>query len=96
MQVNKPVTSVGRPNAALPQAPAPAASTNEPVSQAPRVDQVQISDAGRALLSEPATQSSTLDPDRAQDIRAKVLSGAYLTLDAADQVARAILRSGDV
>lgn len=66
---------------------------------ASRTDQVEISDAGRALANDAATEqteSSALDPQRVADIRAKILSGAYNSLSMASDVARAILRSGDL
>jgi hypothetical protein len=61
-------------------------------------DAVQISDAGLALASDGADSrvDSSLDPRRADQIRSNILSGAYDTLEVADQVARAVMRSGDL
>lgn len=77
---------------AAPQAPVDA------VAPARGTDAVQISDAGLALASGGETQrtSSTLDPSRADQIRSKILAGAYNSLESADQVARAVIRSGDL
>lgn len=75
-----------------PQAPV------DPVAPARPADAVQISDAGLALASQgTATESTTsLDPQRADQIRSNILSGAYNSLEMADQVARSIIRSGDL
>ncbi|HEY0931746.1 MAG TPA: flagellar biosynthesis anti-sigma factor FlgM [Gemmatimonas sp.] len=68
------------------------------VAQSPAVrpvksDSVQISDAGRRLNAE---QREAIDPERVAELREKVLSGAYNTLDVVDQVARRILTRGDL
>jgi len=70
----------------------------DPVSPTRGADAVQISDAGLALASDGASApvASSLDPARADQIRSKVLSGAYNSLEMADQVARAVIRSGDL
>ena len=70
----------------------------ESVSPVRGPDAVQISDAGLALAGDSGTNSKTssLDPRRADQIRASILSGAYNSLDMADQVARAVIRSGDL
>ena len=61
-------------------------------------DEVQISDAGRALAGDGTSAQSvtSLDPSRAEQIRSNILSGAYNSLGMADQVARAVIRSGDI
>jgi len=56
-----------------------------------RSDSVQISSAGRSLAA-----SAQLDPERTAELRTKVLTGAYNTLDIVDQVARRILSRGDL
>ena len=73
-------------------------SAAEPVAPSRGADAVQISDAGLALATDgaPAGKASSLDPARAEQIRSKILSGAYNTLGMADQVARAVIRSGDI
>jgi negative regulator of flagellin synthesis FlgM len=75
----------------------------QPVGPAPstldRSDRVEISDAGRALAArdrDPAQQSTGLDPARAEQIRGRILSGAYDTLEVVDAVARRLLDSGDL
>jgi negative regulator of flagellin synthesis FlgM len=71
-------------------APVPSAA---PV--AARNDQVQISDAGRALAARDSSKTS-LDPARAAQIRQRVLDGAYNSLSVVDEVANRILKSGDL
>ena len=73
-------------------------SAPEPASAARGSDAVEISDAGLALASDQtSTQSaSSIDPSRADQIRSRILSGAYNSLGMADQVARAVIRSGDM
>ena len=68
------------------------------ISQAPaakpvKSDSVQISDEARRLNAE---QKDSFDPERVNELRQKVLSGAYNTLDVVDQVARRILTRGDL
>ncbi len=75
-------------------------STPDAPTDVRRADAVQISDAGRALAgagSAPQdSKVSELDPHRAAVIRARVLTGAYNSIEMADQVARSIVRSGDL
>jgi anti-sigma28 factor (negative regulator of flagellin synthesis) len=70
----------------------------DPVAPARGADAVQLSDAGLALASQGTTKDSAapLDPQRADQIRSSILSGAYNSLEMADQVARAVIRSGDL
>ena len=76
------------------------ANRNTPAGGAPatpaaapaRVDRVEISDAGRAL----AAKGGELSADRVSELRQRVLSGAYNSLDVVDQVARRVLDAGDV
>ena len=44
----------------------------------------------------PRLHASELDPHRIDEIRNRILAGAYQTNEMAEQVARAILRSGDL
>lgn len=76
--------AVQRPAQEITQSPAP-----KPVKS----DSVQISDAGRRLNTE---QANALNPERVAELRTKVLTGAYNTLDVVDQVARRILTRGDL
>ena len=60
-------------------------------------DSVQISDAGRSMAGRlEREQDDTLAPERVAELRQKVLTGAYNTLDVVDQVARRILTRGDL
>jgi negative regulator of flagellin synthesis FlgM len=83
--------------------PAEQVADNEPVqpaspvpSGADRSDRVEISDAGRALSAREGEGRRGLDPARAAQIRGRVLSGAYDTLEVVDAVARRLLDSGDL
>ena len=72
--------------------PAPAAAP-----AAPRNDSVQISDAGRALAgTEGGERASSLSAERVDQLRKKVLEGAYDSMQVVDQVAQRILKAGDV
>ena len=56
-------------------------------------DQVLFSDVGRRLS---AAQADAIDPERVKELRERVMSGAYNSLEMVEQVARRILDSGDV
>ncbi|MBL0173435.1 MAG: flagellar biosynthesis anti-sigma factor FlgM [Gemmatimonadaceae bacterium] len=72
-------------------------SEASPVPGAGKSDSVQISDAGRSLAGRVAKdQQVDFDPERVAELRTKVLTGAYNTLDVVDQVARRILTRGDL
>jgi anti-sigma28 factor (negative regulator of flagellin synthesis) len=99
MNVNKTAADMVRTDAlqraqgsASPQAPVDA------VAPTRGSDAVQISDAGLALSAGGETQqsSSTLDSSRIDQIRSNILSGAYNSLESADKVARAVIRSSDL
>jgi protein gp37 len=99
MHVNKIATDVIRAEALQrTQAPAAVQTPVEAVPPARAADAVEISDAGLALAGgETARQSvASLDPRRVDQIRSSILAGAYNSLEMADQVARALLRSGDL
>jgi hypothetical protein len=73
----------------------------QPVAPVARVDRVEISDAGRALAAtggtgESAAAGGEMSPDRVNELRQRVLSGAYDSLAVVDQVARRMLQSGDI
>lgn len=70
--------------------------TAQPASPVQRSDQVQISDAGRALAAEAEAAQGRLTPERISEIRERILAGAYNSLEVVDQVARKMLASGDV
>lgn len=99
MHINKIAAGVVGPDAlqraqqvTSPQAPV------DPVSPVRGADAVQISDAGFALANDGTAKqaSAPLDPQRADQIRSSILSGAYNSLEMADHVARAVIRSGDL
>ena len=99
MHVNKITADMVRTEAL--QRTQTAAATQAPVEPAPAVrgaDAVEISDAGLALATGGTTgqAASALDPHRVEQIRARILSGAYNSLEMADQIARAVIRSGDL
>jgi len=101
MQVNKPTGDAARidgtakpyANPATPVTPADAAAP------AQRVDEVEISTAGHLLSGDqpvdPAIEAE-LGASRVADIRAKISSGEYLTLEVAHETARNIVRRGDL
>lgn len=71
----------------------------QPVAAAPRVDRVEISDAGRALAAQDGSApnaSRELSAERLAELRQRVLGGAYNSLGVVDQVARRMLQAGDV
>lgn len=71
----------------------------QPVAAVPRVDRVEISDAGRALAakaSDGTAAGSEMSAERVTELRQRVLSGAYDSLAVVDQVARRMLQNGDV
>ena len=81
--------------------PAPAGGEPaQPVSAPARVDRVEISDAGRAMAAQGAGEGEAaraeLSPERLAELRQRVLSGAYDSLQVVDQVARRMLERGDV
>ena|SRR5690242_14510066 len=106
MQVNKTPGELARTEAAQRTQQPAAHSTTDAPTPIRRIDAVQISDAGRAMSgtdndgdvdgSSESTEAKGLDSRRTDEIRARVLSGAYNSVEMADQVARSILRSGDL
>lgn len=99
MRINGSIFDPLRPDragSAVPDAttPRPQDSGAGPSGQAPaKSDSVQISDAARRLQSD---SRNTFDPERVAELRTKVLTGAYNTLDVVDQVARRMLSRGDL
>ncbi len=63
-------------------------------SQIEKYDRVEISDAGRAKASR--TEPTPDSPERLNEIRRRVLAGAYDTDAVVGEVARRILDRGDV
>ncbi|WP_337172033.1 flagellar biosynthesis anti-sigma factor FlgM [Gemmatimonas aurantiaca] len=94
MKINSYIDSLRTPPANQTATPRPAQEVAQaPATRPVKSDSVQISDAGRRMNAE---QRDALDPDRVAELRQKVLSGAYNTLDVVDQVARRILTRGDL
>jgi hypothetical protein len=69
----------------------------QPAAAVTRSDKVQISDAGRALAAKASEESpKELSAERATEIRQRILSNAYDSLEMVDQVARRMLARGDI
>ena len=99
MHVNKIAADIVRTDALQrAQGSATTQAAVDPITPARGADAVQISDAGLALATEGTAKPSVspLDPSRADQIRSSILSGAYNSLEMADQVARAVIRSSDL
>ncbi len=77
----------------------PAATENGPGDAAQptvapkQADTVRISDEARALAR---GDSGEIGADRIDEIRTRILEGAYNSLDSVDQLARRLLSSGDL
>ena len=96
MHINKIAADIIRTDAlqrvqgsATPQGPV------DPIPPVRGADAVHISDAGLALAGDTTVRQpvSSLDSSRVDQIRSNILSGAYNSLEMADQVARAVIRS---
>ena len=62
-----------------------------------RSDAVELSPAAQARVASPTDPASpTLAPERIAEIRHRIQSGAYDSLEVVDEVARRILDRGDV
>ncbi|HET7275514.1 MAG TPA: flagellar biosynthesis anti-sigma factor FlgM [Longimicrobiaceae bacterium] len=71
----------------------------QPVSAPQRPDQVEISEAGRALAAQIGTEAASagaLTGERVAEIRQRVLTGAYDSTAIVEEVARRMLSSGDI
>lgn len=100
MRINGSIFDPLRPDRATPNGNS---SVTRPAEQggaatgSVKSDSVQISDAGRSMAGRLEKQDEkAFDPERVAELRTKVLSGAYNTLDVVDQVARRILQRGDI
>ncbi|MEX2570313.1 MAG: flagellar biosynthesis anti-sigma factor FlgM [Gemmatimonadota bacterium] len=72
-------------------------SAPQPASPVDRGDKVQISDAGRALAAKAASgPRGELSAERVEQVRERIISGAYNSLEVVDQVARKLMASGDL
>ncbi len=76
--------------AATENGPGEAAQPTAPVKQP---DTVRISDEARALAR---ADSAEAGADRIDEIRTRILEGAYNSLDSVEQLARRMLASGDL
>ena len=76
------------------------AATQSSTSAGRSSDQVQISEAGRALAARASTSTdgtrAELSPERVAVIRQKILEGAYNSVGVVDEVARRMLERGDI
>jgi flagellar biosynthesis anti-sigma factor FlgM len=94
MKINGYTDSLRTTPVGTPAAQRPAQEiTQAPAAKPVKSDSVQISDEARRLSAE---QKDSVDPERVSELRQKVLSGAYNSLDMVDQVARRILTRGDL
>jgi hypothetical protein len=93
LRPNRPVTGPGRDRPLGDKGEARATEEGRSGASSAASDQVQFSDVGRRLS---AAQADSIDPDRVKELRERVMSGAYNSLEMVEQVARRILDSGDV
>ncbi len=105
MRINR--SSVGAPQAELANRargttarPAPpGGAPAQPVGAVSKVDRVEISDAGRALAAKGGSDAGApagMSAERLAELRQRVMSGAYNSLEVVDQVARRMLDVGDI
>jgi negative regulator of flagellin synthesis FlgM len=71
------------------------ADSNQPGTPALRSDELRTARTGGAQASR-SSSAGELSAERIAEVREKILSGAYNSLEVVDQVARRILVSGDV
>jgi hypothetical protein len=78
--------------------PQPESAPAAPAPERPRRDTVEFSDTARSLAdsAEASAPRRTLSAERRDAIRQRLVEGAYNQLDLVDQVARRLLRSGDL
>ena len=100
MRINSSLFDPLRPDRATPLSTPAAPSSGEqggPASPSQaKSDSVQFSDAGRSMARAEKDSQVQFDPQRVAELRTKVLTGAYNTLDVVDQVARRIMTRGDL
>lgn len=71
----------------------PARDATQPTGAPKPADSIRISDEARALARGEAGET---DASRIDQIRTRILEGAYDSLESVDQLARRILASGDL
>lgn len=59
-------------------------------------DQVDLSDAGRALADRVQSEDEVLTPERTEELRQRVADGVYDEPEVMEETARRILESGDL
>jgi hypothetical protein len=73
------------------------ADPQKPISAVRRIDRVNISAEGRALIDLYAGEQDTdLTPEQIAEIRRRIEAGVHNSLEAVNEVARRILASGDL
>jgi anti-sigma28 factor (negative regulator of flagellin synthesis) len=100
MQINgknriDPTTSGATPGAADRSGKLRAPEAAESKTERTREDSVSFSDEARALSSGTSTKAAA-SPERIDDVRQRVLMGAYNTAEMAGEVAKRILQRGDL
>ncbi|MCZ8203891.1 flagellar biosynthesis anti-sigma factor FlgM [Gemmatimonas sp.] len=94
IKINGYIDSLRVAPVGTPAGPRPAQEVSQvPDAKPVKADSVRISDTARRLNAE---QNDPFDPERVAELRQRVLSGAYNTLDVVDQVARRMLTRGDL
>jgi len=84
-----------KPGTSERSAPAKRPENAEKVPDRPKQDSVSFSDEARALSSGSSTRAAT-SSERVEDVKQRVLLGAYNTADMAGEVARRILQRGEL
>jgi negative regulator of flagellin synthesis FlgM len=79
---------------------AAATQPEKPIAPARRADSVHISSAGRALAEQTqpvrSDPDAELTPEQIAEIRHRIVSGAYNSVEVVDAVARRILAGGEL
>jgi anti-sigma28 factor (negative regulator of flagellin synthesis) len=83
------------PHAAERSGTARAAESAQATPERPTQDTVSFSDEARALASGTATRAAA-SVERVEDVRQRILMGAYNTAEMAGEVAKRILQRGDL
>ena len=100
MRINGNMFDPLRPDRATPSTnpavPRPGEQGGPAGPSSAKSDRVQFSEAGRSMARAEKDQQAQFDPERVAELRTKVLTGAYNTLDVVDQVARRIISRGDL
>ena len=83
------------PGAADRAVPTRATESAAATPERPKQDTVSFSDEARALASGVSTRG-VATPERVEDVRQRVLMGAYNTAEMAGEVAKRILQRGEI